>query len=121
MSHTHHHNHHQEITEHDHTGKNLLISTLLNLIGISCRGHRRIIFQQPGLDFRCLHNLGDTSALFIAYLANLISKKDIAQQKTFGYKRIEILAALFNAIILVVIIVYLFIEAMEQVERSRAC
>ncbi len=64
-----------------------------------------------------LHNLGDTSALFIAYLANLISKKDRNDRKTFGYKRIEILAALFNAIILVVIIFFLFSEAWHRLKN----
>jgi cobalt-zinc-cadmium efflux system protein len=64
-----------------------------------------------------LHNLGDTSALFIAYLANLISNKNHSHKKTFGYKRVEILAALFNAIILVVIIVYLFIEAYHRLRN----
>jgi cobalt-zinc-cadmium efflux system protein len=61
-----------------------------------------------------LHNLGDGSALFIAYLANLVSKRTHSPQKTFGYKRIEILAALFNAIVLVVIIIYLFVEAWRR-------
>lgn len=64
-----------------------------------------------------LHNLGDTSALFIAYIANLVSKREHTHQKTFGYKRIEILAALFNAIMLAVIVVYLFIEAYQRLRN----
>jgi cobalt-zinc-cadmium efflux system protein len=64
-----------------------------------------------------LHNLGDTSALFIAYLANQIGKRNHNYKKTFGYKRIEILAALFNAVILAVIIVYLFIEAGQRLRN----
>jgi len=117
MSHTHHHNKHQEITEHDHTGKNLLISTLLNLIISVAEVVGGLFSNSLALISDALHNLGDTSALFIAYLANLISRKDHSPQKTFGYKRIEILAALFNAIVLAVIIVYLFIEAVQRLSN----
>jgi cobalt-zinc-cadmium efflux system protein len=66
-----------------------------------------------------LHNLGDTSAVIIAYFANRISKKDYSDKKTFGYKRIEILAALLNAVVLLVIIVYLFIEAFHRLQHPK--
>jgi cobalt-zinc-cadmium efflux system protein len=114
MSHSHHHKQHQEVREQDHTSKNLLISTLLNLIISVAEVVGGLFANSLALISDALHNLGDTSALFIAYLANLISRKDHSPKKTFGYKRIEILAALFNAIVLAVIIVYLFIEAIQR-------
>lgn len=58
-----------------------------------------------------LHNLGDTTALFIAYLAGKKSHNSPDYRKTFGYRRIEILAALFNGIVLVAICLFLFYEA----------
>jgi cobalt-zinc-cadmium efflux system protein len=110
-----HHHHCGESHRHDKdTEKNLLISTLLNLFIALAEVAGGIISNSLALISDALHNLGDTSALFIAYVANMISKKDHTQKKTFGYKRIEILAALFNAVILVVIIVYLFIEAYKR-------
>ena len=65
-----------------------------------------------------LHNLSDAFSTFIAYMATLICKREATQKKTFGYKRIEILAALINAIILIVISVYLLKEAWHRLERS---
>jgi cobalt-zinc-cadmium efflux system protein len=112
MSH-HNHSHHQELT-HDKTEKSLLLSTFLNLFVSIAEIIGGLFSNSLALISDALHNFGDTSALFIAYIANLIGKRDYTNKKTFGYKRIEILAALFNAIILVVIIIYLFIEAGQR-------
>lgn len=113
MSHSHHHNHH-----HHHLAsrpeKSLLFSTLLNLVVSIAEVIGGLVSNSLALISDALHNLGDTSALFIAWLANRVSRKKQNTRKTFGYKRIEILAALFNAIVLVVIIVYLFIEAFQR-------
>ena len=117
MTHDHHHTHHQAHTGNERTEKNLLITTLLNFTVAVAEVTGGLLSNSLALISDALHNLGDASALFIAYLANLISKKDHNQKKTFGYKRIEILAALFNAVILVVIIVYLFIEAYHRIQH----
>jgi len=111
--HNQHHRHQQKLMS-DNTEKNLLVSTLLNLTVAVAEVIGGIFSNSLSLISDALHNLGDTSALFIAYLATLIGKREHTHKKTFGYKRIEILAALFNAIILVVIIVYLFIEAYNR-------
>lgn len=119
MSHHHHHNHqdHQDHHKGDQTQKNLLLSTLLNFSVTVAEIIGGLVSNSLALISDALHNLGDTAALFIAYVANLISKKDHTYKKTFGYKRIEILAALFNAVVLVVIIVYLFVEAYQRIRN----
>jgi cobalt-zinc-cadmium efflux system protein len=119
MNHTH-HNHHGHNHIHageENTGKNLLISALLNLVVTIAEVFGGLYSHSLALLSDALHNLGDTSAIFIAFLANLISKKEGTSKKTFGFKRIEILAALFNAIVLVVIIIYLFIEAWHRLRN----
>jgi cobalt-zinc-cadmium efflux system protein len=110
MNHTH-HNHH------GHTERNLLFSALLNLVVTVAEVLGGLFSNSLALLSDALHNLGDTTAIFIAFLANLISKKEGTSKKTFGFKRIEILAALFNAIVLVVIIIYLFIEAWHRLRN----
>ncbi len=119
MNHTHHnhHGHHHTHTGEENTGKNLLFSALLNLVVTVAEVLGGLFSNSLALLSDALHNLGDTSAIFIAYMANLISKKERTSKKTFGFKRIEILAALFNAIILVVIIIYLFIEAWQRLKN----
>ncbi len=109
--------HHHSTHHHDHVEKNLLLSTVLNLTISIVQIIGGLFSNSLALISDALHNLGDTSALFIAYLANLIGKKKYNPKKTFGYKRIEILAALLNAVVLVVIIIYLFIEAYQRLRN----
>ena len=112
-----HHSHSHSKGEGDIRERNLLISALLNLVITVVEIIGGLISNSLALLSDALHNLGDTSAIVIAYVANLISKRDYSDKKTFGYKRIEILAALFNAVVLVAIIIYLFIEAFHRIKN----
>ncbi len=58
-----------------------------------------------------IHNFADSSAIFIAFAANRISLRKANDKKTFGYKRAEIIAALFNSSVLIAICLFLFYEA----------
>ncbi len=110
-SHGHHHHHHD--TSNMSTRK-LLWVTLLNLSITLVQVIGGIISNSLALLSDALHNLGDSSAIFIAFLAGKRSKKRPDQAHTFGYKRIEILAALFNGVVLIAICIYLFFEAYER-------
>jgi cobalt-zinc-cadmium efflux system protein len=114
LSHIHYYPDQYTTPENSHAEKNLLLSVILNLSVTIAEVIGGLISNSLALLSDALHNLGDTFAIFIAYLANIISKRNHTDKKTFGYKRIEILAALFNAIILVVIIIYLFTEAWHR-------
>lgn len=109
MSHQHeHHNNHKA------KGKKLLWVTLLNLSITVVQIIGGIVSNSLSLLSDALHNLGDSSAVFIAFLAGKRSQRQPDQQKTFGYKRIEILAALFNGVVLIGICLYLFFEAFAR-------
>ncbi|MFC2129252.1 cation diffusion facilitator family transporter [Bacteroidota bacterium] len=97
--------------------KNLLVATLLNLVVTIAELAGGIVSNSLALLSDALHNLSDTFATFIAYLASRISKKEANPKKTFGYKRVEILAAMLNAVILIVICIYLFKEAYERIQN----
>ncbi len=94
----------------------LLLVTLLNFTITVAETIGGLVSNSLALFSDALHNLGDTSAVFIAYIAHLVSKREYTDRKTFGYKRVEIIAALFNAVILIVIIVYLFFEAVKRLK-----
>jgi cobalt-zinc-cadmium efflux system protein len=110
-NHPHHtaHEHHHGIRE-----KNLLAASLLNLLITIAEIAGGLISNSLALLSDAFHNLGDTFAVILAYIANKIGKKDATEKKTFGYKRIEILAALLNACVLIAITVFLFIEAYHR-------
>jgi cobalt-zinc-cadmium efflux system protein len=57
------------------------------------------------------HMLRDTFALAVSLSAVIIAKRLPTSQRTFGYHRAEILAALLNGILLIVISCFIFLEA----------
>lgn len=103
------HNHRHAVNE-----NNLLTATFLNLVITVVEIAGGLLSGSLALLSDALHNLSDTFATFIAYLAILIGKREANQKKTFGYKRLEILAALINAVILIVISVFLMREAWHR-------
>ncbi|MFP4448622.1 MAG: cation diffusion facilitator family transporter [Bacteroidales bacterium] len=94
--------------------RNLLISIILNFVITIAEFIGGILSNSLALLSDALHNLSDAFALLISYLALIVSKKRSTSKNTFGYERVEILAALLNAIILIVISIYLFYEAYER-------
>ncbi len=110
MSHAEDHHSHS----HNLKGKNLLFAFGLNLTITVAEIIGGLLSNSLALLSDAIHNLGDTFAVMLAYIANIISRKNANERKTFGYKRIEILAALLNAIILIVITLFLFIEAYKR-------
>lgn len=103
---THSHHHHHVVNE-----KNLLVATFLNLVITVVEVAGGLLSGSLALLSDALHNFSDTFATFIAYLATLIGKREANQKKTFGYKRLEILTALVNAAILIIMSVFLIKEA----------
>ncbi len=104
---------------HSHSGiseRNLLITVILNFTISAAEIAGGIISNSLALLSDAVHNLGDGLAVLLAYIAHRISKRDPNTRKTFGYKRIEILAAFVNAVILVAICLFLIYEAIERMQ-----
>jgi cobalt-zinc-cadmium efflux system protein len=60
------------------------------------------------------HMLTDIMALSLALVAAWTARRPPDPARTYGYKRVEILAALFNGLALIVIALFIFIEAWER-------
>ena len=103
----HHHHHHV-------SGKNLFITIILNIIITLAQITGGILSGSLALLSDAMHNLSDVITLIIAYFANRLSARPNTEAKTFGYKRAEILATLFNASLLVGIGLFLIIEAIDR-------
>lgn len=114
--HKHHHHSHTENVRR----KKLLWVTLLNFSISLVQVAGGILSNSLSLISDAIHNLGDTSAIFIAFLAGKHADKKPDTQKTFGYKRTEILAALFNAVVLIAVCIFLFVEAYERFKNPQA-
>lgn len=94
--------------------RNLLIVTVLNFTITAAEVVGGLLSNSLALLSDALHNLGDGIAVLIAYIAHKVSKRPSTDRKTFGYRRVQILAALLNGIVLIVISVYLFYEAYHR-------
>jgi cobalt-zinc-cadmium efflux system protein len=97
--------------------KNLLAAVVLNFAITVAEVIGGILSNSLALLSDALHNLGDGLAVLLAYIAHRISKRDSNMRKTFGYKRVEILAAFINSIILVAICIFLIVEAIERFQN----
>lgn len=60
------------------------------------------------------HMLGDVAALALALFAVWLSSKPAGRSRTYGFHRSEILAALANSVLLVVISIAIFCEAIHR-------
>jgi len=110
------------MTEHIH-GSHSLINTNQRrlLVALSITGLMTIVELAGGLMSNSLaligdagHMFTDTLALGLSLFALNLAKRPASQTKTYGYYRAEILAALINGAILVLVSAYIFYEAYQR-------
>lgn len=106
---SHHHSHSTDIS-----GGRLLITILLNFLITVVEIIGGIISGSLSLISDALHNFSDGIAVIISYIAIWLNRRPNDENYTFGYKRAEIIAAVFNASVLVGISFYLFFEAYQR-------
>ncbi len=102
-----HHHHHV-------SGRRLFVTIILNLIITVSQIAGGIISNSLALLSDALHNFSDVLALLIAYIANRLTSYPDTENKTFGYRRAEILSALFNAFVLIGVALFLIAEAVNK-------
>ncbi|MGC8745489.1 MAG: cation diffusion facilitator family transporter, partial [Candidatus Saccharicenans sp.] len=97
--------------------KNLLLTMGLNFLITIAEVIGGLIAGSLALISDALHNLSDGVAIIIAYLATKISQRPKTQKYTFGLKRAEIMAAIINAITLIIISFFLIREAINRFSK----
>lgn len=114
MAHNHNHNHSKELNG---TSGKILFTIILN-IGITiAEVAGGLLSNSLALISDALHNAGDVVAIIFTYFGNLVSKRKSNHRKTFGYKRVEILIALFNSVSVIAISLFLMYEAFERFSK----
>ncbi len=101
---------------HSHQSKSsrLILSILLNALITAVEIIGGIVSGSLALISDALHNFTDVFALIVSLIALELQKHAHTVTRTFGYKRAEVLAALLNASILMVVSFFLFKEAFER-------
>lgn len=96
-------------------GFRLGLSIFLNVLITVLQVAGGLISGSLALLTDALHNFSDVLALIISWMANKLSIKSFTSSKTYGYKRAQIIAAMFNSGTLIVIAAFLIKEAVFRI------
>ena len=113
MSHSHTHNHSNL------KGKKLLLTIVLNIVITVAQVVGGLVSGSLSLLSDALHNFSDVLSLIVSYVAAKLSQQKASINRTFGYKRAEILAAFINASTLIIIAIILIKEAIERFQNPQ--
>ena len=105
---------------HDHgasqaNGRRLAMALALTSTFLIAEVVAGIAFNSLALLSDAAHMFTDAAALAIALAAIRVGQKKATEEFTFGYRRFEILAAAFNAILLFGVAIYVLVEGVKRI------
>jgi cobalt-zinc-cadmium efflux system protein len=112
MSGHHHHHHHHHHRADD--SRRMWIVLAINLAMLAAAVVGGLVFDSLALLADAGHVLTDVGAIGLALFAGWMAARPSGPQRTFGYRRTEIFAALINGMTLVAVSVFIFIEAIMR-------
>src|ERR1019366_7123346 len=102
------HNHSHHSHNHDHgisaadTGIAFMVGISLNALFVIVEVAAGIVNNSMSLLTDAGHNLSDAASLVLSLIAFRLAKKKSTEKFTYGYKKTTVLAALFNAVFLLI-------------------
>ncbi|MED4934446.1 cation diffusion facilitator family transporter [Heyndrickxia coagulans] len=112
MSHGHGHQHHHH--EPAQYGKVFAAGIGLNVLFVAVEAIYGFFSDSLSLLADAGHNLSDVLGLIISWAAVWLGKKLPTKKRTYGFKKSSVIAALLNAIILLIAIGAIFVEAVQR-------
>ncbi len=104
-------------TDDEGGGWRLLVALALNLVIVVAQVVGGVLSGSLAVLSDAAHNASDASALGISYFARRLARRGPDKRRTFGYARVETVAALVNLTTLVVIGLYLGGQAVFRLFR----
>ena len=112
------------MTEHSHAPQNFnrvfAIGVALNLVYVVAQLGFGIVAHSLALIADAGHNLGDVLGLVLAWGASYLARRPATPQRTYGWRRTSIMAALFNAVFLLLAVGAITWEALRRLNRGGA-
>ena len=108
-SHSHSHSH-----QHNNYSKAFLIGIILNLSYILIEVFYGLMINSMALLADAGHNFSDVLGLLLAWGAAYLAKTTTTEKRTYGFRKSTILAALFNAILLMIAVGAITFEAVRK-------
>lgn len=107
----HDHNHHHEPPA---SLKNLLFAMVINGGIVLFEMIFGLMIQSMALISDAVHNLSDIAAMIFSYWAEKVARRPANTAKTYGYRKIEFIAAFVNSIVLSIVIAFVFWETLKR-------
>jgi cobalt-zinc-cadmium efflux system protein len=108
--------------DHSHAPSNFnrvfAIGVALNLVYVVAQLGFGIIAHSLALIADAGHNMGDVLGLILAWGASYLARRPATTHRTYGWRRTSIMAALFNAIFLLVAVGAITWEALRRLNRG---
>jgi cobalt-zinc-cadmium efflux system protein len=112
LGHRHHHHHHAEAAR--GVGAVFAFGVALNLAFVVAEAGFGVVGHSVALLADAGHNLGDVLGLAIAWGAAALARRRPSHRYTYGFRSSSILAALFNAIVLLIAVGGIAVEAVNR-------
>lgn len=109
-----HHDHPETTQERKQNRRSLTIAFLITTGFMIAEVIGGIISNSLALLSDALHMLSDSASLALSLFAMWVAQKPPTKHKTFGYYRFEILAAFINGVTLIIISLYIYVEAYHR-------
>src|SRR5207245_4606593 len=90
------------------------LAYIVLLVVAGVRSHSLALLSEAG------HNLSDFLALLLSLVAVYLQSRPPSSTKTYGYHRAGVLAALINALSLVIVSFFIFYEAFRRLQHPQA-
>lgn len=119
MGHDHHGHSHEGGCSHSHgasSRRRLMITLVLAAVYMVAEFVGGLISHSLALLADAGHMLSDVASLALSCFAMWLSDRPAGTQRTFGYYRAEILAALFNGAALIAVAIFILVEACERLQ-----
>jgi len=111
------HDHHHGVTVGQGRERRLLIAIALNVGIVVAQIVAGIAAASVGLLADAGHNLTDVLAIAIALVAVRLARRPGTGQRTYGWHRATVLAALFNAASIIAVCLFVVVEAVDRLRN----
>ena len=111
---------HDHISGHNHSHeppaslKNLIFAIVINGGIVAFEMVFGLMIQSMALISDAVHNLSDIAHMLFSYWAEKVARRPANDRKTYGYRKIEFIAAFVNSIGLSVVIAFVFWETLKR-------
>lgn len=106
------HNHKHEVKNYNQA---FAAGVLLNVVYVLIEAGYGLSINSLALIADAGHNLSDVAGLLLAWGASILSHKANTEKRTYGYRKATVLASLFSAILLLVAIGGITVEAINRI------